>query len=769
RKQFEEANRRGFTEAFKKASAKTGFSTDLLMGIGSRETNMRNIVGDRGRGVGLMQVDTGTDAAFKASGKWKDAEASIIRGAEILKEKFDWLTRMAGKQVSLKDKQGNTVKFTVPKLEGEEKLRTAVAMYNSGAWAAYHVSKGRSADAGTTGKDYSADVLKRQASFGALLGGNQSVTVAAAKTKELQTTLKDTVPVVTQIKAGFEPISVSTEKITAKIEPLPSVMKATASATQQAAQSMREVGSAADQASKNATKLAETMAKVARQDIIEQVKKLNEEIGGLGKNMDLKSQAAQLEAIRDLGKAEEDAILSQIKNRAKLADATVYHAQQSKAAVLDFLAAETKSVTEIVADSKIGIIKTTFDGIQQGFDKLTEKLGPFRSVISHILADLVKLAASKIFQKIFGLGIGGATTGIGAAAGGGGGQQSVAGTIAGSIAQGVFNRQGTAGGGAGAASGNAGAASAGGGYGYGSGSVGGVGGAINTAQNIGGLFKKGGLLSKLPGVSKLGGFLGKIPGLSKFGSLFGFGGGGAAAGAAGGAGAGAGAGGMAALFSNPVTAIIGGALIAAPFIAKLFQHDYLADYRKLIKGEYGVDVKSKTMLGKVMQIGQSHYGNEWQKREIETVRLPEVRDMISEYAGGFGLKGATSKLFDSRIYGDAFASVNQFKVRMQQGGIVPGATRGFDHVPALLDGGEMVIPAGTARQARNSGGGMSREYMDMLDRLAAALDRFESMPADHVVMTGLQRKPGLATQDVRRSFDLRDEHSQAIRDLTFTR
>lgn len=214
----------------------------------------------------------------------------------------------------------------------------------------------------------------------------------------------------------------------------------------------------------------------------------------------------------------------------------------------------------------------------------------------------------------------------------------------------------------------------------------------------GGLLGKGGLLSKIPGIGKAGGFLKGLPGiggaLGKLGGFLGLGGGGAAAGAgAAGAGGAAGATGMAAMFSNPVTAVIAGGLIAAPFIAKLFGKDPLADYKKHVKSEFGIDA-SKQMLTKIMQIGQSKFGAEWEKRKIETVRLDEVRNMLAEYSGAFQKRG-NARLFDSRIFGDAFASVNQFKVPMlASGGPIVGAGTGTsDSVPLWGSNGEYVIKA----------------------------------------------------------------------------
>lgn len=298
--------------------------------------------------------------------------------------------------------------------------------------------------------------------------------------------------------------------------------------------------------------------------------------------------------------------------------------------------------------------------------------------------------------------------------------------------------------------------------GGGSSGGGGIGGALSTAQNIGGLFNKGGLLSKLPGVGKLGGFLGKIPGLSKLGSLFGFGGGGGAAagGAAAGGGA-AGAGGMAALFSNPITAIIGGALFAAPLIGKLFGKDPLSDYRKHIKSIYGVDIKSKSLLSAVMQAGQSKFGAEWEKRKVETVRLPEVRDRIHEYAQAHG-KAGNQSLFSGAEFSDQFSAVNQFKVGFRaHGGPV---TAGMPYIVGER-GAELFIPNSSGRIAPNGGnrgGIIPKEIYEVLARLSESLDRFEAMPAEHVVMTGLDRNPDAAAIAFDKSASRRSEASRRV-------
>ena len=102
------------------------------------------------------------------------------------------------------------------------------------------------------------------------------------------------------------------------------------------------------------------------------------------------------EAIREIRQADEDAHLSIVKNRVKLADATVYHSERANAAVLEHLARETRGVTEIMAQAKVGIVDSVFGGADRAIEKLTSKLGFFKSIVSDILSGLARLALSPL-------------------------------------------------------------------------------------------------------------------------------------------------------------------------------------------------------------------------------------------------------------------------------------------------------------------------------------------------------------------------------------
>jgi len=147
--QLEYARERGWLPAFYDAAALYRVDPELLMGIASRETNMKNILGDGGHGHGLMQIDDRSFPAWTKSGKWRFAKEGILKGALVLREKWD---RALFKKVPLADS-----------------LKVAVASYNAGDNAVKAYFKNGNPDARTTGKDYSRDVLSRQIEFERLL------------------------------------------------------------------------------------------------------------------------------------------------------------------------------------------------------------------------------------------------------------------------------------------------------------------------------------------------------------------------------------------------------------------------------------------------------------------------------------------------------------------------------------------------------------------------------------------------------------------------
>ena len=135
------------------------------MAIASRETNMRNIIGDGGHGYGIMQIDDRSFPEWTNSGLWKDVNAAIQKGALVLHSKEQTIRNGQGKRL----KVGSTPFVGKGQLSKDELLRTAIAAYNSGLWAYYNLTKYGDPDRRTTGRDYSKDVLKRAQVFRKLL------------------------------------------------------------------------------------------------------------------------------------------------------------------------------------------------------------------------------------------------------------------------------------------------------------------------------------------------------------------------------------------------------------------------------------------------------------------------------------------------------------------------------------------------------------------------------------------------------------------------
>lgn len=180
RQEYRRARQEGWIPFFLEAAATSAVRPEVLLAIASRETNMggRQIApgkfhwlrspGDGGHGYGLMQIDGRSFPEWVRSGAWRQAKAGIVKGAEVLGQKRRGLLERAGKSVRIKSKQ-TVHTFLMPKFGNVTIERAAIAAYNSGDWAAYHASKGRSVDQGTTHGNYSEDVLARAAHFRAWL------------------------------------------------------------------------------------------------------------------------------------------------------------------------------------------------------------------------------------------------------------------------------------------------------------------------------------------------------------------------------------------------------------------------------------------------------------------------------------------------------------------------------------------------------------------------------------------------------------------------
>jgi hypothetical protein len=170
---FDRCDELGWIPFFRDAAENNKFTPELLMGIGYRETNLNpkylKVPGDNGHGYGLMQIDNRSFPEWVNSGAWKKAQACIDKGAEVLAAKRTEIQNSVGKTLTVTTSAGTSYQFEGKQIAGADLMRVAVAAYNCGLWAYYHFTNGHDVDRGTTGQDYSKDVLAKAARFQPLL------------------------------------------------------------------------------------------------------------------------------------------------------------------------------------------------------------------------------------------------------------------------------------------------------------------------------------------------------------------------------------------------------------------------------------------------------------------------------------------------------------------------------------------------------------------------------------------------------------------------
>lgn len=149
--QLDRARNNGWVPFFTEAARNFNFPVALLIAIASRETNIRNIIGDGGHGRGIMQIDDRSFPDFTSSGRAMDPRQNILKGADVLSGKRRFLSQKG--------------------VSGTLLARASVAAYNHGEGNVLRsIRNGRDVDSGTAHNDYSADVLARAAIFTELLG-----------------------------------------------------------------------------------------------------------------------------------------------------------------------------------------------------------------------------------------------------------------------------------------------------------------------------------------------------------------------------------------------------------------------------------------------------------------------------------------------------------------------------------------------------------------------------------------------------------------------
>lgn len=164
-RQFKVAHAQGWLAHFEQAASDYHFPVAVLIAVASRETDMRNIVGDGGHGYGIMQIDDRSYPDWCHSGAWKDAGSGIMKGALVLDGKREQVRNGQGKNLTV-----GGLPFTgASSLSDDDLLRIAVAAYNCGLWSYYSYSTEGDPDRRSTHHDYSADTMARAAVFRGLL------------------------------------------------------------------------------------------------------------------------------------------------------------------------------------------------------------------------------------------------------------------------------------------------------------------------------------------------------------------------------------------------------------------------------------------------------------------------------------------------------------------------------------------------------------------------------------------------------------------------
>jgi hypothetical protein len=480
-------------------------------------------------------------------------------------------------------------------------------------------------------------------------------------------------------------------------------------------------------------------AKSEEVDLTQRLISLQDEYANSGANEALRKQVATLEEMVAVRREDVQAVEDQARAQVRLADQTVYHAGKADAAVLQFMASQ-KGVTDIFSDAKIGIIKKTYDGIDQALDRIIPKLNGFGSILKQIISDLLKLAADKFFMRLFGLD-------KGTASGTGGGSGASGGASGGfsfkNILGGLFNH--------GAPSNDDGAGSGGDGL-FGSsniiknfkdnGFLGGFKSLIGLGSSAGGATAAASA-SVIPTAASGGSAVASTLGLHEALHTS------AAAGAGSSGGMGAS---LLALAANPLTWIVAGGAIGGLLLWKHFSHGTEKKLQSAIKSTYGVDFHNDWQsLDQIKAIGEQAFGKGNVPQHIqETIRLDQVKEIVEQYAAA---SGQNSPLVTDKQLADVTNPANNF-IRRALGGpveagtpyvvgdrgprqfwevfvpsadgeIVPSLTQYTDRLRARAaqpSSAPAAAPSSRPAPASSSSGGTDPEVKAMLARIADALE-----------------------------------------------
>lgn len=145
-----------------------GIGAPLLLALGSRETNMKNIAGDGGHGRGWLQIDDRFHHGFLKthrgcdSGSFTPKHPSAAPQGRVPTLTASTIYAIGLLRSNMRFARGNGVPEA-------SVVRFAVAAYNAGAGGALQGFREGDVDLHTTGRDYAKDVLARKAAIARIL------------------------------------------------------------------------------------------------------------------------------------------------------------------------------------------------------------------------------------------------------------------------------------------------------------------------------------------------------------------------------------------------------------------------------------------------------------------------------------------------------------------------------------------------------------------------------------------------------------------------
>lgn len=159
RAQLHHAKTAGLYESLHAAAATHALPFAFVLAGASRETNLRNILGDGAHGIGVLQIDIRYHPEArhaKAEGSWQTHPGVLIDvGCRILAENLRWAKSLP---------QGQ---------DEHAALKISASAYNAGQGGARAGIQSGDCDRRTTGRNYGKDTLERMKLFEELLAGTK--------------------------------------------------------------------------------------------------------------------------------------------------------------------------------------------------------------------------------------------------------------------------------------------------------------------------------------------------------------------------------------------------------------------------------------------------------------------------------------------------------------------------------------------------------------------------------------------------------------------